>query len=339
MRRGIAAIAVIVAAVATASGCGSSADEGEGDRVATAPAAAITIQSPADGARLKARATASGALRAPVRVRGRARPGSAVFISASCRPSPCEAQAGAADDGTWAVTLRLRTPRANAFVTIDANARRDVVAAGSAVATVELVGPPRPRPPRAPRGSGSGSGGRPAAIPPPSRRTLPRDVLVIGDSLALGIEQPLRTALQGWSVRVDGRIGRPLAEGMGILGRQTSPPAILALPLFTNDDPRNTGALEAAVRATATRPGGCAIWATVVAPPLNGVSYDAANTLLRSLGNDPELALGLQVVDWAAEVAQSPSLLAGDNVHPTPAGYGVMAQLYAAAIRSCAGRD
>ena len=74
-------------------------------------------------------------------------------------------------------------------------------------------------------------------------------------------------------------------------------------------------------------------------PPLNGVSYDAANALLRRLGSDPELAGGLQLVDWAAEIAQSPSLIAGDNVHPTPAGYSVLGRLYAAAIRACAGRE
>ena len=72
-------------------------------------------------------------------------------------------------------------------------------------------------------------------------------------------------------------------------------------------------------------------------PPLDGVSYDAANALLRRLGNDAELARGLQVVDWAAEVARSPPLIAGDKVHATPAGYVALARLYAAAIRVCAG--
>jgi lysophospholipase L1-like esterase len=115
------------------------------------------------------------------------------------------------------------------------------------------------------------------------------------------------------------------------------PTAILAFSLFTNDGPRNTPALQDAVRSTAARAGGCAVWATVVRPPLGGVSYDAANTLLRRLANDPELALGLQLVDWAAEVAQSPSLIARDGVHGTPAGYRALAQLYAQAIASCAG--
>jgi lysophospholipase L1-like esterase len=124
---------------------------------------------------------------------------------------------------------------------------------------------------------------------------------------------------------------------MSVLGRQSSPPAILAFSLFTNDGPRSTAALEAAVRATASRPGACVVWATIVRPPLDGVSYDAANTLLRRLANDRELAGGLQLVDWAAQVARSPSLVAGDGVHGTPTGYRVLARLYASAISSCAG--
>lgn len=334
------AVAAICLVAAAAAGCGSSAsrDEGEPRPAASGAVAAITLQAPADGARLKATETANGRLRARTRVRGRARAGSAVFLSATCRPDPCQAQARAGDDGRWAATLTLSVPRAARFVTIDANAQRGVVASGSAVATVELVGPARRQVERQAAGGGSSRSADEAAVPTsPSRRSLPRDVLVIGDSLALGIEQPLKAALAGWRVRLDGRIGRPLAEGMSILRRQPSPPAILAFSLFTNDGPRNTPALEAAVRATATRAGGCAVWATVARPPLDGVSYDAANALLRRLAGEPEVARGLQLVDWAAEVAQSPSLLAGDRVHGTPAGYRVLAQLYAGAIRSCAG--
>lgn len=330
------------AAVLVAAGCGSASSGEPGETAPAADAmAAITIQAPADGARLKVRQSKGGALRARTRVRGRARPGSTVFISAGCRPEPCAAQARAGEDGRWAVTLALTTPRAGGFVTIDANAQRDVVATGSAVATVELAGPARPRAQRRAARSGasaqseSEAGG--GATQAPSRRVLPRDVLVIGDSLAVGFEQSLKAALPGWRVRLDGRIGRPLAEGMGILARDSSPPAILALSLFTNDGPRNTAALEAAVRSTATRQGGCAVWATVVRPPLGGVPYDAANALLRGLATDPDLAPGLQLVDWAAEVAQSPSLLAGDGVHATPAGYRVLGRLYAQAIAACAG--
>lgn len=298
-------------------------------------AAAIRFDAPADGARVAATRTGSGALRARVRVRGRARPASMVHLTAACRPQPCRAAVRAGAGGRWAATLVLRARSSARFVTIDAGARRDVLAPGSTVVTVELTAPARARRPRsagvarrARRGARAGAAGT---------RSLPRAVLVIGDSLAKGIEAPLRAQLAGWSVAVDAEIGRPLAEGMRILGAQRSPPAILAFSLFTNDDPRATAALRDAVRATAARPGGCAVWATVVRPPLDGVSYDAANRLLRGLAGDPALALGLRLVDWAEAARASPSLIARDGVHPTPAGYGVLARLYAEAIRACAG--
>jgi lysophospholipase L1-like esterase len=148
---------------------------------------------------------------------------------------------------------------------------------------------------------------------------------------------PLRAALPGWRVRIDALTGRPLTAGMRILAADPSPPAILAISLFTNDDPRNTGALESAVRATATRPGGCAVWSTIVRPPYAGVSYDAANALLHRLARDPQLAPGLELVDWAGAVARTPSLIAGDEVHGSPDGYRARALMYAEAIRACAG--
>lgn len=161
-------------------------------------------------------------------------------------------------------------------------------------------------------------------------------MLVIGDSLAVGMESSLRAALPGWTVRVDARTGRPLAEGMRILAAQRDSPAIIAFSLFTNDSPGATAALEQAIRSAVGRAGGCAVWATIVRPPLEGVSYGAANTLLERLAGEPDLALGQQLVDWRAVVSQSPSYLAGDGVHGTPTGYRARGQLYAGAIRACA---
>ena len=236
--------------------------------------------------------------------------------------------------------MTLTTTRAALFVTIDATVGQGS-SAPRAVTTVELVSPRR--------SSEDGTAGTRsradaarrtrsdrATNPAPARR-LPRDVLVIGDSLAIGMADSLRAALPGWRVRIDARIGRPLGEGMQILAAERDPPAILALSLFTNDGPGATAQLAQAVRATATRPGGCAVWATIAAPPIDGVSYAAANDLLHQLARDPDLAPGLQLVDWRALVGRAPSFLEGDRVHGTPAGYRALGRLYADAIRACAG--
>ena len=175
---------------------------------------------------------------------------------------------------------------------------------------------------------------RAVTIAAPPERGGDRAVFVVGDSLAEGMASFLPGTLPGWRVRIDAEWGRPLAEGMRILAAEPAPPAILAISLFTNNDPRDVAALEAAVRATAERPGGCAVWATIVAPPYAGVGHDAANGLLRRLARDR--ALELELVDWARAVERDPSLMSDDEVHASPAGYRARARMYARAIRACA---
>jgi hypothetical protein len=345
MRIPLTRLCLFATAAAAAAGCGSSEQPARPPSPSVGDGArdAITILAPADGVRLRASAAGEDALRASVRVRGRARPGSAVFLNAGCRPLPCRARVAAGAQGTWRATIALRVPRAAPFVTIDAASARDGAGAGAgtAVATVELVAGPAPsrRPPRPPQPQASSPRAkqRAPAATRPSRPALPHDVLVIGDSLAEGMAAPLRAALPGWRVRIEALTGRPLAAGMRILGAEPGAPAILAMSLFTNDEPRNTAALEAAVRATATRPGGCAVWSTIVRPPYEGVSYAAANALLHRLARDPEVAPGLELVEWERAARQTPSLVSGDEVHASPQGYRTRALMYAEAIRACAG--
>jgi lysophospholipase L1-like esterase len=333
-RRLASAAGLGVAAAALVAGCGggSSGDHAAGKQAnPTANAGArIVFAAPSDGSTLAARRTPGGRLLRRTQVRGTARPGSVVYLNANCRPVRCDARATATAQGRWSAALALTTTPTARFVTIDA-AETSERSAPAAVTTVELTAP------GVSTGARAGARRSPRAAAPPLPRSLPRDVLVIGDSLAVGMEDALREALPGWRVRFEDRIGRPLAEGMRILAREPDAPAILAMSLFTNDSPSATGALEAAVRATAGRPGGCAVWATIVRPPENGVSYAAANELLGRLAGDPQLALSLQLADWSGAVAQSPSLLAPDGVHGTPTGYRARAALYAGAIRACAG--
>jgi len=334
------ACAAAVLAAAALPGCGEASPD-EPDRTppaATSPRPAIVITAPSDGMRLRARDSEDGALRLRTPVRGRARSGSVIRLRASCRPRPCHASATAGADGRWTVPMTLTTTRAARFVSIDASdAKRSSTPA--AVTTVEFTG--RRTTQVAGENPAAGTRRRLAAAPaarakPASPRPRPRDVLVIGDSLALGMADSLRAALPGWRVRVDARIGRPLAEGMQVLGAQRDAPTIIALSLFTNDPPGATGQLAAAVRATAARPGGCAVWATIARPPLDGVSYAAANQVLERLARDPELEPALKLVDWKSLVGRFPSSIAGDGVHGTPQGYRARGRLYADAIRACA---
>jgi hypothetical protein len=173
--------------------------------------------------------------------------------------------------------------------------------------------------------------------PAPSTGRSTGTLALIGDSLAVGVRSLLPGLLPGWSVSVDGRVSRPLAEGMSILSGtsiRSDGSTVLALSLFTNDDPTHTSQLRAAVKQTLDRvgPNGCVVWATIARPPVNGVSYDAANSLLGRLARSDSR---LRIVPWAEQTAARPSLLGADGVHPTPAGYQLRARLYAQAAQSC----
>jgi hypothetical protein len=172
--------------------------------------------------------------------------------------------------------------------------------------------------------------------PAPSSGPRPSRVLLVGDSLAEGIATLLPAALPGRTVTVDAKISRPLATGMQ-LARAAPAGTVLAVSLFTNDDPTGVGRLEQAVRESAriAGPEACAVWATIVRPPVGGVSYAAANARLEALAADPSVQGTVRIVPWAREVAAHPGWIAGDGVHATPSGYRARAALYAAAIDSC----
>lgn len=159
---------------------------------------------------------------------------------------------------------------------------------------------------------------------------------LVGDSLAVGIQAPLARQLAGWALSTDARIGRPLAEGMGIVRGMADRPPVLAISLFTNDAPGAVGSLRAAVQETIARQSGrgCVIWATIVRPAVGGVTYARANATLASLAAaNPAV---MQLVPWAQAVADHPEWMAADGVHATPAGYEARVQMYAQAARACA---
>jgi hypothetical protein len=163
------------------------------------------------------------------------------------------------------------------------------------------------------------------------------ELVVIGDSLAVGTDPLLREALPGWRVTAHAREGRALAAGMSVLGMTPLPrrPRALAFSLFTNDDPRGVAGLEAAVRTSLTRLGSrdCALWATIVRPKVGGVGYGAANGRLRALAAEDER---LRVVDWARAVRRHPEWMRPDRVHPDAEGYAARARMYARAAARCA---
>jgi len=310
---------------------------------------AVRIVAPRAGSTVRAVRRPTGKLSAAVTVTGRADALQTVRVDGGCAESACTRFVYTGAEGGFTAKLSLRLPAHSQRLTVKADyAVTPGTATGAQVSlAVHAVKPPRrpaptsteqtPSTDEQPQAT-STSPTTPAPTPSPSQG--PRSLVLVGDSLAVGVRSLLPAALPGWNVQVLGRVGRPLAEGVGIIdglnleSQSSRSRPVLAVSLFTNDDPAHTAALQAAVRRTlqAVGPDGCVIWATIARPPVNGVSYESANALLTRLAaDDPRLI----VVPWAERVAATKSLLGPDGVHPTPGGYQLRAQLYAQAAQAC----
>jgi hypothetical protein len=353
---------VTLGALALLSGCGSSAAVSPPATSATAQSAAaeplpppklgpVTVTSPRSGHVLHAHQVGDE-LVATLKVTGRADPKQILYTQASCTRPSCERLAPSDNRGSWSTESVVVAPADSPQLRVDAGYTDP--ASGQAPLTLAVTlrvpasqaahhvvavqhqtpVPTAPLPPiDAPSAPSSGS--VPVVVATGSARPL----MMIGDSLAVGTRDDLAADLPGWKVTTNGRVSRPLAEGMAILSRTpvTDPRTILAFSLFTNDSPGDLPQLQAAVNHGMAALGarGCAIWATIQRPPLGGVGYARANALLNQMAASPQYEGRLFIVPWSQLARQHPEWIGPDHVHPTAVGYAERAQLYANYARSC----
>jgi hypothetical protein len=354
--RALGAAAGLAVALA-AAGCGGSGSPTTPATATTATQAAtqqdgepVVLRKPARDAVVRARVRGAAAARITLPVAGLAAPGQTLLVKADCPQRACSRFVLADAAGAFATSLHLAlkgspsrlglsvdygstpSPATAAHATLRVRIHRSAaprrrVAAPAQTTTVPLT----PSPP------GASTEPEVTTTATPGTTTARRRLIVVGDSLAVGIRPYLAGDLPaGWQITVDGRVGRPLAEGMAVLAATAIPDpakAVLAISLFTNDDPTHTAALRSAIATSLSRVGadGCVIWATITRPPVGGTSYAAANRIIDQAATDPRL----HVVDWAGYTAAHPSILAADGVHPSSAGYRARAALYAQAAQSC----
>jgi len=318
----MARLAILLAgAVLALAGCGTdreptAAGTSTPTPVATAGRTQPVIAEPPAGATITADTQEDDRYRVAVDVRGVAEPDERVVVSTGCQDEGCRKAVFAAGDGAFAATVDL---------TVDAEQPRGTIIvgyedSGASVATdrvIVTVGTP-----------GVADPPKETQSPEPSATPGARNVVVIGDSLAVGMRPYLAEFLAGWAIDVDARAGRTLEEGMRVFGAEPDPKrdTVYAFSLFTNDDPANVTALESAVRRSSSK--GCAVWATIA----GAKPYTEANERLNALAAaSPDR---LRVAQWADRVARNRDWLT-DGVHATATGYRNRAALYAAAIKSC----
>lgn len=353
--RGMARISLPVVPLALAlAACGGSDSRAQpsepGEQAAAR--APIAVAAPAAGKTIDAQPYVSGRLQAVVRVSGRAAPGQQLSLLGACGGYSCDGITFADSSGHFRTRVQLITPskkKKSVKLTISyADARSGEQPTSVAVRLRKAAAPTQASPekeaPPATTTTGTGGQAGPTTGGSVAPYSGPRDMIVIGDSLAVGMASTLRSLLpESWTLGVDGRTGRFVQEGMEILAETPLPSgaqgshAILAFSLGTNDSPDSVDAFEAAVRESMGYLGehGCAVWATIARPPLGRVSYNAMNARLESLAQEPELYGRLLVVPWKQEYARHKSWRRSDGVHATPAGYAGRAQLYAQAAAGC----
>jgi lysophospholipase L1-like esterase len=160
-------------------------------------------------------------------------------------------------------------------------------------------------------------------------------VLVVGDSLGVGMRPSLPPMLGGDDVVWDVRSGRTTPQGMQRLRvrLQQVHPATVVFSLGTNDgsDPGRFSSRMS--RALSAVPGdACVVWININRPPRKGAFAALNRVLWRWTYRDPRLV----VVDWDRVVAAHLVTLP-DGLHPDPAGFAYRSSMVAGAVdRGCA---
>src|SRR4051812_46413803 len=290
LRAGIA----LAGAAIVAGGCGGGGTAGEPKTTATVdrPTLPVRIDRPRQDAVVPAARRVGRRLGVKLTVSGRADAAQTIEVAVSCAERACSKAVFSDGAGDWSADFDVLLPPRRHRLAITAGYPVTEAAAARPIVRVSVRGPKTPaasRPRRRSRRRSPQSGSPTTTTPPPTTSaptpapapappttaqapTVPpvttspapnpgasRHALVlIGDSLAVGVQSLLPSLLPGWRVTVDGRVGRPLAEGMGIIAQTALPSdgaTVLAVSLFTNDDPTHTAQLQAAVRSTLERVG------------------------------------------------------------------------------------
>jgi lysophospholipase L1-like esterase len=162
----------------------------------------------------------------------------------------------------------------------------------------------------------------------------PETVLVVGDSLAVGLEPYLGPLVAPRAVVWDASAGRTTPEGLQRLRAElrTLTPRAVLVSLGTNDGPNPARFRDRIRRALHAIPSGiCVVWADIRRPARKGPYRRLNAVLAKEARRHPRLV----VVHWSRAVARHRVRLP-DGIHPDTAGFDYRSRLFARALaRSC----
>ena len=169
-----------------------------------------------------------------------------------------------------------------------------------------------------------------AASPAPN---APRPVLVVGDSLAVGLEPSLGRLVRRGPSSGTSRQGapRPRASSSCAPSCATSRRAQCSPSLGTNDGPHADRFRDRIRRALRAIPSGiCVVWADIYRPARKGPYRPLNAVLAREARRDRRLV----IVHWSRAVAEHRVTLR-DDIHPDTAGFDYRSRLFARALARC----
>lgn len=172
-------------------------------------------------------------------------------------------------------------------------------------------------------------------VAPASALAAERSLLVNGDSLAEGTRPYIPKELPGWRIKQSAKVSRHAYDGADVMRRYGSAlPRVIHVSLGTNDDPGDVDGFRAAIDEVMAVAGRhrCVVWANIVRPPYQGVSYRGYN---RALAGEAERRANLRVLNWVRMVRRHREWLADDGVHVSAAGYRARAKAVGRAVRAC----
>jgi hypothetical protein len=172
------------------------------------------------------------------------------------------------------------------------------------------------------------------AVPAANATQVPSPVLVVGDSLAVGMEPYLGALLAPGEVVWDARSGRTTLQGLVRLRAHLGDAAFqtVVISLGTNDGPdarRFASRIDRALQAIPST--ACVVWLDINRPPRKG-HYHALNGVLEEAAErDPRMVL----VHWDRAVLKGRVALP-DGLHPDAAGFQYRSLMIAGAVgRGC----
>jgi lysophospholipase L1-like esterase len=169
---------------------------------------------------------------------------------------------------------------------------------------------------------------------PSSAQVAAPRVLVVGDSLAVGMEPYLGSMIAHGDLVWDARSGRTTPDGLERLRAHLSlmRPDVVIVSLGTNDGPDPARFMNRIHRALLAIPTtACVVWADINRPARKG-PYFQLNLALHAIAATHRR---LVLVSWDRAVLDHRVLLP-DHLHPDATGFLLRSRMYAAAIaRGC----